>query len=163
MADSINPNKNKVSSFLPRFYRSDSNKKFTQATLDQLVQPGTVDKLNGFVGRQNAKASTGKDIFIKEISDQRQNYQLEPGMVIKDNLDNVTFFKDYIDYINQIDVFSGNVKNHARLNKQEFYSWDPHIEWDKFVIFKIITGSLMALMLLLLLVSNRRLKAHIQL
>ena len=136
MADSINPNKNKVSSFLPRFYRSDSNKKFTQATLDQLVQPGTVDKLNGFVGRQNAKASTGKDIFIKEISDQRQNYQLEPGMVIKDDLDNVTFFKDYIDYINQIDVFSGNVKNHARLNKQEFYSWDPHIEWDKFVNFQ---------------------------
>jgi hypothetical protein len=136
MADSINPNKNKISSFLPRFYRSDSNKKFTQATLDQLVQPGTVDKLNGFVGRQNAKASTGKDIFIKEINDQRQNYQLEPGMVIKDNLDNVTFFKDYIDYINQIDVFSGNVKNHARLNKQEFYSWDPHIDWDKFVNFQ---------------------------
>ena len=136
MADSINPNKNKVSSFLPRFYRSDANKKFTQATLDQLVQPGTVDKLNGFVGRQNAKASTGKDIFVKEISDQRQNYQLEPGMVIRDNLDNVTFFKDYIDYINQLDVFSGNVKNHSRLNKQEFYSWDPHLEWDKFVNFQ---------------------------
>jgi hypothetical protein len=136
MADSINPNKNKISGFLPRFYRSDSNKKFTQATLDQLVQPGTVDKLNGYVGRQNAKASTGKDIFIKEINDQRQDYQLEPGMVIKDNLDNVTFFKDYIDYINQIDVFSGNVKNHARINKQEFYSWDPHLEWDKFVNFQ---------------------------
>ena len=136
MADNINPNKNKTSNFLPRFYRTDANKKFTQATLDQLVQPGTVEKINGYVGRQNAKASDGNDIFIKEVSATRQNYQLEPGMVVRDELDNVTFFKDYQDYINQLSVFNSNVSNHARLNKQEFYSWDPHIDWDKFVNFQ---------------------------
>ena len=133
MADNINPNNNKTSNFLPRFYRTEANKKFTQATLDQLVQPGTVEKINGYVGRQNAKASDGNDIFIKEVSATRQNYQLEPGMVVRDELDNVTFFKDYQDYINQLSVFNSNVSNHARLNKQEFYSWDPHIDWDKFV------------------------------
>lgn len=138
MADSTNPNAGKITSstFLPRFYRSDANKKFLQATVDQLIQPGTVSKVNGYIGRQNAKATTGKDIFVKAPTQARQDYQLEPSLVVKDQLGNTTFFKDYQDYINQINVFGGNVKNHARLNKQEFYSWDPHIDWDKFVNFQ---------------------------
>ena len=36
---------------LPRIFRTDSNKKFLQATLDQLTQPGTVKKVNGYIGR----------------------------------------------------------------------------------------------------------------
>jgi hypothetical protein len=59
MADSTNPTANKslASNLLPRFYRTDSNKKFLQATVDQLIQPGTVKKVNGFVGRKTAKAT----------------------------------------------------------------------------------------------------------
>ena len=126
----------KTADLLPRTYRTGSNKKFLQATLDQLTQPGKVKKLNGFIGQQNAKASKSSDIFIEAADQTRQNYQLEPGAVIQDKFENVSFFKDYIDYINQIDVFGGDVKNHERLNKQEFYSWDPHINWDKFVNFQ---------------------------
>ena len=47
MADNINPNDDGISNFLPRFYRSDANKKFLQATIEQLVKPGTVKKING--------------------------------------------------------------------------------------------------------------------
>jgi hypothetical protein len=126
----------KTSSLLPRFYRTDSNKKFTNATLDQLVQPGTVKKVNGYIGRQNAKSSTGSNIFVKSVDGDRQNYQLEPSLTVKDSLGNVEYYKDYIDYINQLDVFGGNVSNHERLNRQEFYSWNPHIDWDKFVNFQ---------------------------
>ena len=138
MADSIDPNANggRSSNFLPKFFQSDSNKKFLQATVDQLVQPGTVNKINGFIGRQNAKASTGDDIFLAAANSFRQHYQLEPGLVVNDDLGNNTFFKDYQDYINQLDVFGSNVSNHSRINKQEFYSWDPHIDWDKFVNFQ---------------------------
>ncbi len=138
MADKTNPTGSKTSSsdLLPRYFRTDSNKKFLQATVDQLIQPGTVKKINGYVGRQNSKSTTSKDIFIAAADDSRQNYQLEPGLLVKDELENTTFFKDYQDYINQIKVFGGNVKNHARLNEQEFYSWDPHIDWDKFVNFQ---------------------------
>ncbi len=138
MADKINPTGGKVSSseLLPRYYRTDSNKKFLQATVDQLIQPGTVKKVNGYVGRQNSKSTTGEDIFVQAADSVRQNYQLEPGLIIKDELENTTFFKDYQDYINQINVFGGNVKNHSRVNQQEFYSWDPHINWDKFVNFQ---------------------------
>ncbi len=128
--------KRESSNLLPRFYRTDSNKKFLQATLDQLVQPGTVKKINGYIGRQYSKANKSSDIFLEAADKQRQDYQLEPGAVISDYLGNTTFFKDYIDHINHVKVFDGNVNHHSRLNYQEFYSWNPHINWDKFVNFQ---------------------------
>ena len=136
MADKTNPTDGGISNFLPRFYRTDANKKFLQATIEQLVKPGTVKKINGYVGRKNAKAAVGEDIFVAAPTVDRQNYQLEPSITIDDALGNTTFFKDYQDYINQLNVFGANVKNHSRLNEQEFYSWDPHIDWDKFVNFQ---------------------------
>jgi len=137
-ANTTNPNGNTGLSinFLPNFYQTPANKKFLQATLDQLYQPGSVSKVNGYVGKQNAKAATGADVYVTAVDETRQNYQLDPCITIKDSIGNTTFFKDYIDYINQISVFGGNTKNHARLNKQEFYSWDPHMDWDKFVNFQ---------------------------
>ena len=138
MADKTNPtaNNSKASNFLPRFYRTDANKKFLQATIDQLIQPGTVKKVNGYVGRQNSKSTNGQDIFVAAADVARQNYQLEPGLTVKDKLGNNIFFKDYLDYINQLSVFGANTSNHARLTEQEFYSWNPHIDWDKFVNFQ---------------------------
>ena len=131
-----NDSKRQTSDLLPRFFRTDTNKKFLSATLDQLTQPGTVKKLSGFIGRRNAKASTGNDVFISASDSDRQNYQLEPAAVIKDSLGNVNFYKDYIDHINHIETKGGIVNNHERLNKEEFYSWNPHINWDKFVNFQ---------------------------
>ena len=128
--------KRRTAGLLPRFYRTEPNKKFIQATIDQLTQSGTVKKLNGFIGRQNAKAVTATDVFVEAATTDRQNYQLEPAAVVKDTLGNVTFFKDYIDYVNTVDVLGGIPKNHQKLNKQEFYSWNPHINWDKFVNFQ---------------------------
>lgn len=138
MVNKTNPNGagSLSSNLLPNFYRTPSNKKFLQATVDQLFQPGTVTKVNGYIGRKNSKATKGKDTFVDAPSNDRQNYQLEPGITVTDNLGNVTFFKDYIDYINQLNVFGSNTLNHSRLNKQEFYSWDPHIDWDKFIDFQ---------------------------
>ena len=126
----------KSANLLPKYYRTESNKKFLSATVDQLTQQGTVKKLNGYIGRQNSKSVKATDIFIEASDTDRQNYQLEPAAVIRDEFDTVTFFKDYLDYINQIKVFNGNVENHERLNQQEFYSWNPHIDWDKFVNFQ---------------------------
>ena len=126
----------KSADLLPRFYRTESNKKFLSATLDQLTQPGTVKKVTGFIGRQNAKAVTASDVFVSATDSDRQNYQLEPAAVVQDYLGNTTFYKDYIDHVNTIETNGGNVANHSRLNAQEFYSWNPHIDWDKFVNFQ---------------------------
>ena len=138
MTDFTNPSGSKGLSvnLIPNFFKTDANKRFLQATVDQLVTPGTVKKVNGFVGRPYSKSTTSTDLFVEAPTLIRQNYQLEPALTVQDTLGNTTFFKDYIDYINQLGVFGANVSNHARLNKQEFYSWNPHIDWDKFVNFQ---------------------------
>ena len=126
----------KSSDLLPRFYRTDANKKFLGATLDQLISPGQVKKISGFIGRQNAQSVKAEDVFLKAAEKLRQDYQLEPAAVIEDRFGNVEFFKDYIDHINHIEVLNGITTNHSRLNQEEFYSWNPHIDWDKFVNFQ---------------------------
>lgn len=121
---------------LPKYYRTKDNKKFLQGTLDQLTQPGTVKKLTGYIGRAYSRATTKSDIFLSAADQQRQDYQLEPAAVVKDYLGNTTFYKDYIDFVNGIEVNDGITTNHSRLTQQEFYSWNPHICWDKFVNFQ---------------------------
>ena len=122
--------------FLPKFFRTEANRKFLQGTLDQLIQPGVAEKLSGYIGRETAKAFTPKDNYIGDVSADRANYQLEPAAVIKDNLDNVTYYKDYNDYMNQLGSFGANKDNHSRTNGQESYGWNPNIDWDKFVNFR---------------------------
>ena len=125
-----------VSDLLPRYFRTEANKKFLQATLDQLVQPGVAEKISGYFGRKNAKAFLASDNYIGDVSKSRESYQLEPAVVIKDKLDNVEFYKDYNDYVNQLKIFGGNTDNHSRLNSQDSYAWNPNIDWDKFVNFR---------------------------
>lgn len=120
---------------LPKYFRTDFNKKFLQATLDQMIQPGVAEKINGFLGRKTAKAFSPNDTYISDNNPQRENYQLEPVSVITDNLNNVNFYGDYNDYINAIKIAQGVTTDHSLLNAEEFYTWDPHIDWDKFINF----------------------------
>ena len=125
--------KRKSHNFLPNIFKTDSNKKFLAGTLDPLIQSGEVRRLNGYIGRQNSKAVKGDDVYLSEPLKERTDYQLETCLVSEDNLGNVSFYKDYLDYINSIKVQGGITDNHQRLNIQEFYSWEPHIDWDKIV------------------------------
>lgn len=126
----------KSEGFLPRYFRTDFNKKFLNATIDQFIKNGKVEKINDYIGRRHAKSVIESDTFLPDVSSARENYQLEPGIVAFDDLENVSFFKDYNDFINQLEIFGADVKNHNRLNQQEFYSWDPKIDLDKFVNFR---------------------------
>ena len=121
---------------LPKYFRTDKNKKFLQSTLDQMLQPGVTEKINSFVGRKTAKAFKTDDNYIGDISVDRENYQLEPVSIIKDNLENIKYYADYRDYFNQIKNLGGEASNHSVNNQQEYYSWDPHIDWDKFTNFR---------------------------
>ena len=125
-----------ASDLIPRFFRTEANRKFLQGTIDQLIQPGTAEKLSGYVGRKTAKSYKVDDNYIGDVTSNRENYQLEPAVVIKDDLDNVTFYKDYNDYIGMLDFLGANTSNHSRLNSSEYYSWNSNIDWDKFVNFR---------------------------
>lgn len=128
--------KRETANHLPRYFRTEFNKKFLNATMDQMLNPGQVEKLNVFYGRKNAKAFTSSDNYVGDITSNRENYQLEPVSVIKDGVGNVDFYADYNDYINTLDILKGNPDNHSKLNSQEYYPWDPHIDWDKFINFR---------------------------
>jgi hypothetical protein len=132
--DQNNPRKS--AELLPRYFRTQINKKFLASTLDQLLQPGVSEKVSGYLGRRDSAAYQLGDNYLGDVSKNRQDYQLEPSTVITDNLGNTTFYKDYNDYINQIAAFGGDISNQDRLNTQETYAWNPHIDWDKFVNFR---------------------------
>jgi hypothetical protein len=122
--------------FLPRYFRTSTNQKFLNGTLDQLISVGNVDKVNAYIGRKTSKAYTVSDNYVDEISTERAAYQLEPAVIVKDSLENVTFFSDYNDYINQLMYFNLPTADHNKINSQEFYSWNPNIDWDKFVNYR---------------------------
>ena len=126
----------KTENHLPRYFRTNFNSKFLASTLDQLIQPGVAEKLNAYLGRKTAKAFRPTDNYVGGVTQSRENYQLEPASLIKDDLGNIDFYKDYNDYINEIQNFGGNTQNHSKLNSQEYYAWNPHIDWDKFVNFR---------------------------
>ena len=128
---------------LPAFYRTDSNQRFLASTLDPLVQKGSLERLDGFIGRQDAYTRNVNDRYLMATSRDRMAYQLEPTVTYTDKdttsinpEDQVKFTGTYDDYINQIKYFGGNVDNHDRLNKETVYSWNPAIDYDKLVNYR---------------------------
>jgi hypothetical protein len=122
--------------FLPKYFRTSANQKFLNATIDQMISEGDVEKISAFIGRKTFEPYRPADKYLEGATKQRQDYQFEPAVVIKDTLDNVTFFKDYPDYINQLSFFNSGDTDHNKINSQEFYAWNPHIDWDKFVNYR---------------------------
>ena len=125
----------KTINFLPSVFRTETNQKFLNATLDQLVTPPDLRKINGYVGRTTAPTFDSNDNYQPEPTALRQNYQLEPSVVVKNNSGNVEFFSSYIDLLQQIDHEGGLTNNQSRLFAGESYSFDGLFDFDKFVNF----------------------------
>lgn len=125
----------KTYKFLPTVFQSDANKKFLAATVDQLVTDPNLDTLYGYVGRKFAPTYKPSDSYVTETDTLRQNYQLEPGVVIRDENNNITFVADYPDLLDKISYYGGLTNNHSRLFEQEYYTFDPKISYDKLVNF----------------------------
>jgi hypothetical protein len=126
---------NKTVNLLPEVFRTDTNKKFLNATLDQLVSDSNFQKINGYIGRRFSPTAKSTDYYIKESSALRQNYQLEPSAVIKNKSGNIEFFGNYIDLLQQIEYYGGNIADHDRLFKSKSYSYNGLFDFDKFVNF----------------------------
>jgi hypothetical protein len=131
MTDNINS-----INFLPEYLRTDKNAKFLSATLDQWIQPAQLERIYGYIGSKTTPTYSTSDIYISEISPLREEYQLVPALVINDSLDNIQDVISYVDLINEINIKDGNTTNLDRLFRSEFYSYDPHIDWDKFINFQ---------------------------
>jgi hypothetical protein len=125
----------KTNNLLPAVYRTDTNKKFLNATLDQLVSKPDLKKINGYIGRVFAPTNKSTDTYINEDTLIRQHYQLEPSVVVTNKSNEIEFFGNYIDLLQQIEYLGGNIDNHDRLFANTSYSYDGLFDFDKFVNF----------------------------
>ena len=120
---------------LPEVFQTETNAKFMSAVVDPLVQPGTLAKTVGYVGRRYGKTYNGSDVYLDTDATLRSRYQLEPGVVVKEK-DKVQSFYDYIDFKNQLKFFGNNLERDDLITDQDHYSWNPPIDWDKFANFR---------------------------
>ena len=125
----------KTLKFLPTIFQTDANEKFLSATMDQLVSEPNLRKIYGYIGRTFAPTYKPTDSYIVEPTSNRQNYQLEPSVIVKNTSNDITFYSSYLDLLNKIDYYGGKVDDHSRLFDNEYYSFDPLIDYDKFVNF----------------------------
>jgi hypothetical protein len=122
---------------LPEIFRTDPNRKFLAATLDQLISEPNLQRLDGLVGRRFAPTNVEGDYYIAEDTNGRQNYQLEPAVVVQDPTNNnqVTFYTNYPDLTEKIAYFGGISTDNSRLFSNESYNFNGLIDFDKLVNF----------------------------
>ncbi len=62
---------------LPEFLRTDKNSKFLSSTIDQLIQPPKLERLDGFIGSKLTPTYVStSDFYIAESLPLRRDYQL---------------------------------------------------------------------------------------
>ena len=119
---------------LPEIFRTETNRQFLAATLDQLTAEPNLKRTQGYVGRRVGPGVNPADNYVTEPTAVRQDYQLEPA---------VTFFApetnraiDAITYPGMIDALNlsnANTARQDRLWESQYYTWDPFCDLDKFV------------------------------
>jgi len=122
-------------SFLPEVFQTEKLKNFFDGTVEQVLRKPNDEKTTEYIGRKtDVYFDSSKDNYKIEKTKNRQNYQLEPGIVLKDNdsgeTTNAIFYNEILDHI---DHENGIVSNQNRLFNQKYYSFSPPIDYDKFV------------------------------
>lgn len=134
--EKVNFDKRRIVGLLPGINQTETLQKFFGASADHLFEPGASKPLNGYIGRSVSYAEDGSNYYMSEPTSDRQFYQLEPSMVsIDSNGDNQALLF-YEDLINNIRFQGGLVNNHHRLFSQDYFSWCPSIDLDKFLNFR---------------------------
>jgi hypothetical protein len=124
----------KTVDLLPEIFRTDTNKKFLAATLDQLTQEPAVKKTYGWVGSRVGPGVNPADNYVVEPTATRTNYQLDPGVIFyktetKRAIDAIT----YPGMIDALALEGANTQLEDRLFESEYYTWDPFCDLDKLV------------------------------
>ncbi len=132
--------KRKSIELLPVIFRTDANEKFLSGTVDQLIQKPNLKKIDGFIGSKIVKTfDPSVDSYLSDVSSYalRDTYELEPGLIIRNSItDKVEFSRSYEDILNSLSLFGADISNQDRLFKQQSYTWNPHIDLDKFVNYR---------------------------
>ena len=124
---------NRTVNLLPEIFRTDTNRKFLAATLDQLTQEPNLKKTQGYVGRRVGPGVNPADNYVVEPTAVRTDYQLEPGVVfLKPNTGTAEDAITYPGMIDSLALQNAKTNKQDRLWESEYYSWDPFCDLDKF-------------------------------
>jgi len=131
-----NTNRVRTLNFLPEIFQTTSNQQFLSATLDQLVNPPNLQRIQGYIGSKFGYGVNPNDYYVTEPTKTRREYQLDPGVVIKKTNENTA--KDFITYpgiLDALNLQNGVTNNNNRLFNSQFYSWDSFTNLDKIINF----------------------------
>ena len=122
--------------FLPEIFQTPANKQLLRSTLDQLTQNPKLKPTEGYIGRKIGPGVTASDNYILEPTQTRSNYQLEPGVVqTNDNGTQILNTITYPGIIDSLALQGADTTRHDRLFDSEYYSFDPMVDYDKYVNF----------------------------
>lgn len=122
---------------LPGVLQTEVQKEFYAATFDQLFNPANVEAAQGFIGRRTGDVLDPLvDNYLEEPTKNRAAYQLEPiayavNAALEDT--NQYFYEDILNYVSHK---GGNIENHDRLFADNYYSFAPPIDVDKYLNYQ---------------------------
>jgi hypothetical protein len=122
--------------FLPEILQTPANKQLLRSTLDQLTQNPKLKPTEGYIGRKIGPGVTASDSYVLEPTQIRTDYQLEPGVVqTKDKSSELVNTITYPGMIDSLNLQGANTTRNDRLFDSEYYSFDPFVDFDKYVNF----------------------------
>jgi hypothetical protein len=117
---------------LPVYFQTDKNSKFLSSTIDQLIQPTQISRINAYIGSTSTPNYSSDDLYVVEPTVLRQAYQLEPALVTYDIADTIQTVTTIDDLFNELSNNGSDTVNVDRLFRSTVYSYYPHIDLDKF-------------------------------
>jgi len=119
---------------LPAVFQTVTEKKFFDATFDQVFSKKDSDYLAGFLGRRiPGSFNPVTDFYLPEPSKNRTWWQLEATAYARNENSEKTNVFFYDDLLERIEYYGGNTLNQDRLFASEYYSFGPPIDYDMFV------------------------------
>ena len=121
---------------LPEIFQTPVNRQFLNATLDQLTQEPGFQKTQGYVGRRVGPGVNPEDRYVTEPTKIRSDYQLEPGVIhIKHDTNEILDAITYPGISDALKLQGALTNNADRLYTSDYYTWDPFVDFDKYVNF----------------------------
>lgn len=120
---------------LPGTFQTDANKKFLNATVDQLTTEANVIPVNGYIGRKMSPGFKNTANYVQEPTVERNDYQLEPTITSKNSKGEYDLAITYPELLERIRYYGGTTTDPNSLFSQDFNSFYPKINLDAFVNF----------------------------
>ena len=125
---------------LPKIFQTNTNRRFLNATIDQLVQEPQMIRMSSYVGRaEGSPTYVAGDPYLKEGDSFAQYYQLEPSLIVRKRDDSLTKeYKidnvyNYLDILNRIGNEGGINNDNSILFTQEYYNYQGFIDLEKMI------------------------------